>query len=271
MIGQQNNVNLIDTYIENNSLPKFIVFQGAFGSGKKYLIKYISDKIHIPVIYFENNVEGVRQLIATCYSQSQPMIYAIADCDDLSSNAQNSLLKICEEPPKNAYIMLTTNEDCLLRTIKSRAITILMEDYSPTELRKIVSENLYDKEMDKSFDEKLNLCTTPGEWIVIQTQDIDKIKALCDNIVSNINKANIGSALSITKKLKLTEKDKDNKDLIEYNTFINLLYQMYFEKAKSDKKYTKQFEIVLNARRMLRKNLNKSYIIDDMLLKLREA
>lgn len=271
MIGQKHNIELIDTYIQNNTLPKFIVFQGIFGSGKKTMIKYISDKMHIPVLYFENNVDGVRQLITTCYSQSQTMIYAVADCDDLSSNAQNSLLKICEEPPKNVYIMLTTNEDCLLRTIKSRAVTILMEDYSDNELREFIKSNTYERERDDMFNDKLNLCNTPGGWLLIQSTDIKSIKSLCDNIVDNISRANIGSALGITKKLKLSDKDKDNNELIDYNIFINMLFNMYFEKAMKDRNYCKYVDIILQSRRLLRKNLNKQYIFDNMFLQMRSA
>ena len=107
MIGQVNNIRFLDTCIQNNKLPRFLLIRGDKGSGKKELVKYIAQKTNYELVFFGNSVEAVRNLINLCYQQTKPIIYVITDCEKLSTQAENALLKVAEEPPTNAYIVLT--------------------------------------------------------------------------------------------------------------------------------------------------------------------
>ena len=52
-------------------------------------------------------------------------IYIIADADLMTPQAQNALLKTIEEPPEYAVILLlTSNADSLLPTIRSRCVRL---------------------------------------------------------------------------------------------------------------------------------------------------
>jgi DNA polymerase-3 subunit delta' len=198
MIGQVNNIRFLDTCIQNNKLPRFLLIRGDKGSGKKELVKYIAQKTNYELVFFGNSVEAVRNLINLCYQQTKPIIYVITDCEKLSTQAENALLKVAEEPPTNAYIVLTVNDDSLLPTIKSRGTLISMEEYSYKDKKEFAKSVL---DITTGLDEQLELCTTPGEIIDIVNTDYNSISKFCDNIVNNISQANIGSALKITKKI----------------------------------------------------------------------
>ena len=59
---------------------------------------------------------------------SKYKIYIVDEAEKMNQQAQNALLKTIEEPPAYAVIMLlTTNADSFLQTIRSRCITLNMK------------------------------------------------------------------------------------------------------------------------------------------------
>ena len=274
MIGQTNNIQFIDTCISNNKLPRFMLIRGDKGSGKKELVNYISQKTGYSVVFFSASVESVRNLINLCYQQTKPILYVIPDCEKLSIQAENALLKVAEEPPTNAYIILTVNDDSLLPTIKSRGTLIVMEEYTNKQKEEFATTvlNIVD-----DLQDKVELSTTLGDLIDIANTDYTSMSKFCNNIINNIDKANIGSALTITKKLKLKEKDNEEAALYDLHLFIKVLLYKYHQKCLSQTNYNdyihyfKCWDCVFEAKRQLQKNINKQYVLDNMVLKLREV
>lgn len=70
-------------------------------------------------------------------TESTYKIYIIEEADRLTVNAQNALLTVLEEPPKNVIIiLLCESSDKILTTIKSRAQSIPMQRFEFEELKK---------------------------------------------------------------------------------------------------------------------------------------
>lgn len=91
--------NNIEKYIEN------------FAIGKRHKI-YIDD---------EFKVETSREVIAEAYISSEVEKFLILGASKFNIPAQNALLKVLEEPPKNITFLIVTNSKAsLLPTIKSR-------------------------------------------------------------------------------------------------------------------------------------------------------
>ena len=68
-------------------------------------------------------------------TESQYKIYIIEEADKMTQNAQNALLKVLEEPPRAVVILLLCEEsDKILTTVKSRAQSVTMQRFSPTEI-----------------------------------------------------------------------------------------------------------------------------------------
>ena len=83
-------------------------------------------------------------------------IYIIPDADLMTPQAQNALLKTIEEPPEYAVIMLlTSNGDGLLPTIRSRCVRLDLKVVDDSLVKKYLMEHLhipdYQAEIDVSF------------------------------------------------------------------------------------------------------------------------
>ncbi len=106
---------------------------------------------HIDVIYvdYENassiGVEDIREKIQDTVMikpiMSNEKVYIIFDAEKMTVQAQNSLLKILEEPPHFVHFILTTsNIEKLISTIRSRALQIATTDIGDDDLRKLLED-----------------------------------------------------------------------------------------------------------------------------------
>lgn len=104
------------------------------------------------IIYFEKpkdkktiGVDAIRELTddtAIKPFASERKVYIIRDGDLLTEAAQNALLKTLEEPSEYiVFIIITTNENLLLQTVKSRSTLI----HFPPVSEKIVEEYIEEK------------------------------------------------------------------------------------------------------------------------------
>lgn len=150
MIGQKKLLKEIDTLIKNG-FPRFIIITGAKGQGKTELAKYImhkldnyykdelADKGGCYMIEVGTKIDEIREMIQMSYKQTEPIIYVIRDADKMSIGAKNSLLKVIEEPPNNAYFIITLQQiENTLETIKSRCTELKMEDYDFDEIDEMI-------------------------------------------------------------------------------------------------------------------------------------
>ena len=75
-------------------------------------------------------VDDIREMIRICSQfsfEGKCRVIMIVDADNMTPQAQNSLLKILEEPPKDTYFILTTaHPEQLLTTVRSRCRTVRM-------------------------------------------------------------------------------------------------------------------------------------------------
>lgn len=132
--------NEVQAFLDNPSQPLLIV--GKPGSGKKYLSKYLASKIlqvdeqelsqHPYVLTLapvKNSVgiEQVRQVqtfikLKTTGTSNVRRVIIVCDAHKMTPEAQNSFLKILEEPPVDTVIILTaSSRDEMLPTIVSRS------------------------------------------------------------------------------------------------------------------------------------------------------
>ena len=268
MIGQHNLLKQVDIWYKEQSLPKFLIINGPVGGGRKTFLSYISEKFGYTLVYFPNKVEGVRELIEVCYNQTNKIIYAIPDADEMSSQAENSLLKIAEEPPTNAYIAITASSDTLLPTIKSRGVQVNLESYTIEEKESYV-KSVLNLEIDDILKEEIELSDTLYDINIFERCDFSRLKQLCQNVVKKISKANIGSVLGITSNINI--KDKESTDGFDLGLFLKVLSKCLYDQytITRDKKYFNCYRSVLNSKKQLNRSFNKLYILDELLLTLR--
>ena len=88
-------------------------------------------------------VKDFREDMFLSATESEHKVYIIDDAETMTAEAQNSLLKILEEPPTGVTIILLAREcDRILTTIKSRVQYIAMTRFSDDELKKNVLDNI---------------------------------------------------------------------------------------------------------------------------------
>ena len=143
MIGQKNNINTIIQWRCNKSVPRFIIISGEIGSGRLTFAKVIIKMINAKGIIMGNSISEVRETIENAYTITNTTCYIFRNADDMKNEAKNALLKVVEEPPNNAYFIMTVqNIDNMLGTIKSRGTVIKMEPYTRDELLSATNDEI---------------------------------------------------------------------------------------------------------------------------------
>jgi len=88
-------------------------------------------------------VDDIREVIRICsrYAyEGRNRAVVIKNAETMTPAAQNSLLKILEEPPQNTYFILTSaHADQLLTTVRSRCRTVKLTPWEPGYVRKALS------------------------------------------------------------------------------------------------------------------------------------
>ncbi len=170
VIGQASIKEHIKKSLHTGKISHAYIFYGEKGSGKKTLAdlfaralqceaggdepcnqctscKQALNRNQPDIIYVQHekpaiiSVDEIRKQvnndIAIKPYSSERKIYIIDEAEKMNSQAQNALLKTLEEPPSYATIMLlTTNVEALLPTIRSRCVTLTIKPVPDIELQK---------------------------------------------------------------------------------------------------------------------------------------
>lgn len=279
MIGQTELLNRLYER-SNKQLPRFMIFVGDKGSGKKTLIteiqhNYMYKGYPMPIYRApDTKIESIRNLITEAYKTRVPAWFVIADADSMSVNAKNALLKITEEPPNNAYFIMTLEDiNNTLDTIKSRATVYTMDKYSREEL-----ETFFRQRYKATPDyEKLviDLSETPGDIMLLQSTGgeckADEFYAYVEKVFDNIGVTSGANAFKISEKIALKDTDEDKYDL---RMFWKAFQKVALSKA-SELEGTKAIQMIQITSRALQdlkiKSLNKAMLFDIWVLDIRRV
>lgn len=212
MIGQTKLINYIDGL---KTVPHFIVIVGSKGSGKTTLAKYIAEKLNATFSVCGIKVDEIREIIDTAYRVRDKVVYCIKDGDTMRAEAKNAMLKITEEPPENAYFILTVqDESSLLATIKSRAVVLTIEPYSKQDIID------YATATKQSILDYLDIAMTPYELDVLNAYGKEFLEFV-ELVVDNIAEVEPSNAFKSSSKLAL--KSDEGYDLkLFFQTFTKI-------------------------------------------------
>ncbi len=238
IVGQS---KFIERVVGLRSLPQFCIIEGARGSGKATLVKYIAELYKLPLITINSKVDDIRQMLAESKKLRQKTIYFIKDADTMSIGAKNSLLKVTEEPPKNLIIFMSLeSKDNTLATIKSRANILTMDPYSFDELQDYLLTN-YELPGDENLvNEILEVVTTPGEINEIMSIGFEEFLQYVNKVYLNILEVSTGNSFKIPNKLKFKKDD---------GGYSCELFLKVFQKISADDLKSRQFDNTYNMTR----------------------
>lgn len=239
-LEENDNVNSCSSCIkwQNNNHPDFIQIEAEEGKIKIDQIRFLQEQIsEKPII-------------------SRRKVYFIRDCEQMTVEAQNCLLKTLEEPPEYAVIILTTsNESKLLTTVKSRCLKLYLEGISEEEIKKYLKSENYD-----SIDESLINASEGSIGRAIKLQKNKKIYEEVSNLLENIGRKNIGKIFADAEILY-----NQKEEIQEILNYINTC--LYNSKEINKINCIKYVE---ETKKRLNSNSNYDMCIDYLLMKMNE-
>ena len=273
IVGQKSLLKTLDEQIADGRYPRFSIMCGYDGYGKKTIASYITEKLKYNIVFFESKIDDVRRCIEMAYNYPQPIFYVIKDAQEMSVSAKNSMLKLVEEPPENAYvILLCSSKEFLLETILSRGVLYQLSDYTEQELTEFIQLN-FPSYTNAQIRTVLDVCRSPGEIISCSSVNLEELVSDCVNIVENLPRASLGNILKITKTVR-TKDSEDNQDGYPFVPFLNSLQNQLYKKIYDDKttlelknRYLSFMNLICSVRRgSFNKSMNKAMLFDSILV-----
>lgn len=256
------NQDKILDYINSKSLdtlPKTILLEGKSGSGRHTIAKYIADKFNLIISDISESI--TLDTINEAYLKVEPYLYII-DCNKLSNKNENTILKFLEEPLKNSFIILITeNKYSLMNTILNRCYVITLKPYSRECLESFITNTEYKNQI-------LGICETPGDIITLQNYDINALFNFCIKIFDKINVASYPNTLSISDKIAF----KAEKDKYDVNIFWRILLKVSYVRVLNNlPNAIKEYEITNKFfNRLNIRNIDKKYLLEQYLINLKQ-
>ena len=289
IVGNNNIKQMLQKTVELQNVSHSYLFIGIDGIGKKLIAKEFAKMImcleenkycnkcksciefdsnnNPDFIYIEpdgNNIkiEQIRQMQSKVIEKpiiSNKKVYIINDAQNMTVEAQNCLLKTLEEPPEYiTIILIASNENNLLSTIKSRCTIIHFDKIENKELKEYATNVIGISNVNENI---INIFQgSIGK--AIRLKDKLDIYENIENIIKNMDNKNI---IDILNGSEILYKSKDEiEEILEYINVILL------NQSKQNIKYVKCIDIVENTKKRLKSNSNYDMCIDNMLFNIWE-
>lgn len=251
---------------ELKQVPPTMIFLAPKGAGKSALIEKFAKDKDLRVEPVGNKIDDIRELIENSVALAKPTLFHIKDGDGLTIGAMNALLKVAEEPPNNCYIALEIrNYDNVLPTIKSRAITITLDNYKYSELMEFAK--MQGITNTDTLKEICYVAETPGQLIQLNNIGFEDCMEYANKVVTNILKVSTGNAFNIPNKITFQEAE----DKIDVEVFLKIFLRLSKRHLKDNVPVISKFILyttqALNA--LQQKGVIKSLIFDLWILNIR--
>ncbi len=260
---------------EINKTSHSYLFIGTEGIGKKLIaeefakmllaVKDTENSPDFSIIEPDGNsikIEQIREFQKKVSEKpiiSNKKVYIINDSDKMTVEAQNCLLKTLEEPPEFVTIILIgSNENSFLSTIKSRCMILHFEKISDEQIQKYLQDN-----HQTEINSKIMLEACQGS--IGKALEIKDKQELYQNTEQVVNSLERKDKIDILNMSDFIYKSKDDK--LEILNYMNVLF---INLAKINSKYADCIAIVEETKRRLQSNANYDMCIDNLLLSLWE-
>lgn len=287
IIGNNENKKILENMVKKQNIPHSYIFSGISGIGKLLFAKEFAKAILcrdetikpcnscISCTSFENSnnpdciiideqsesikTEQIKELTKSVLEkpiESYKKIYIINNSENMTKEAQNSLLKTLEEPPEYIVILLiTSNENMLLNTIKSRCMKLMFQPLSNNEIIE------YFKRNNEQIDEGMLDIFEGSIEKALEVKDKKEIYEKISNEFKNIEEKSEIQILSL--KEELIQYKEEIYSLLDY---INTIF--YKEMLKNKEKvlsYQECIKSVEETKARLKRNANFDMTIDFLL------
>ena len=290
--GHENIKNILSNNINTKNILHSYLFIGEDGIGKKMLAKEFAKAILCTsennrpcnickscVEFNTNNnanfnlineegsaikIEQIRNVqikIAEKPINSNYKVYLINDAELMTQEAQNCLLKTLEEPPEYIVIILiTSNENKVLNTIKSRCMKLYFNNLDKNSVKKVLTEKFEMEDINDSFLDAVGGSIKKALLIKEKSSEYEQITKLFD-IIDKENLVNFINSASI-----IYENKDDIYNILDY---INILLDIKIRSNSNNSfKFANCIFTVEEVKKRLRANSNYDMSIDYLLMNM---
>lgn len=150
IIGNESTVEALVSCLDRpTGVPHTFLFQGPSGCGKTTLARIVANKLGgSPEDVKEYNIskmrgiDTAREIIDNCrYAplRGKMKIFVLNEVHKATNEFQNAMLEILEEPPKHVYfILVTTDPEKLLKTVRTRCVTFQVSSLQRVKIMKLL-------------------------------------------------------------------------------------------------------------------------------------
>lgn len=225
--------------------------------------------LRIPKNSLSVSIEEIREIqkfvkLKTLGSKSIRRVICIYKSETMSTEAQNALLKILEEPPLDTILIVCTKKiDALLPTVRSRAQIIALK--SPTRAQYIQMYPDHDSaEVEKAFLMSDGIPETLESILQDSTESTS---------IADMNQAKQILAASTYDKLLQVEVLSKNKSSAQVlKALENICYaamnQAASRNAASTKQWAQRLKLILAAERDLTYNVSSKVVLTDLFMQI---
>ena len=288
ILGNETNKKKLEKSIEQNRISHSYIFSGIDGIGKKLIAGELAKKVlclepdkkvckcKSCIEYDSNNnpdffmiipedgkikIEKIREIqrkIAEKPIVSNKKVYIIDDAQVMTTEAQNCLLKTLEEPPEYAVlILITSNENNLLSTIKSRCTRIYFDPINEENIKKYIKDNL-----NIEISEKIIKLSQGSIGRIIKLSEKQEVYEKLEKIFYDMKNKDLVDIIQISDEIYKSKEEINY--VLEYMNFLAL------ELSKQDLRYLKSIKIIEETKKRLTANSNFDMCIDYMLFNIWE-
>lgn len=289
IIGNNEIKNILIKSIKQNNTSHSYLFIGTQGIGKKLIAiefakmllcngneKYCNNcksciefntKNHPDFLCIEPDgnsikIDQIRMLQKEIQEKpiiSNKKVYIINDADYMTVEAQNCLLKTLEEPPEFATIILIgSNENSFLTTIKSRCLILHFRNIENNQIKKFLEEKYQIKDVNNNILDTFQ--GSIGKAIALKDKQEEY-----ENIQEMINNLENKDLIDIIKLAEPLYKSKE--EIFEILDYINIIL---LKKAKEKSRYAKCIDYVEDTKIRIKQNANYDMCIDNMVFNIWE-
>ena len=288
IIGHEKVKTKLEKVIKSNSVSHAYLFSGKDGIGKKTLAIEFAKSVMCnestnfyycgnceSCLTFESGndfkiisptknvikVDEIRDFCGELFlkpTKTSHKVFIIDDAECMNEQAQNALLKVLEEPPLYATIILiTSNKEKLLNTIKSRVVDVQFDFLSNEEIKKILdSRNIeYAEDAIKYANGSL-------------IKALDFVNDELFDIAKEVEKLlETKDFLAVNRKFEEIKADKKLKPNIAM--ILEKVMQIFFMKFRNEKNYDyTNIEKLEETIQKIKRNANVDLALDSLMVEL---
>lgn len=278
----------LEGWLSAGKVSHAYIFSGKRGVGKtttaKEFAQLLTNGSAADIIHITNEhygvesksdivaVDTIRAAAADMYMKpyfADKRVFIISSAEKMNVQAQNALLKIFEEPPAYCVIILVTqNDNMLLQTIRSRAITVRFGGLDDSLVRDYVLKQ------GVNAPEVVIKLASGSIGMALELGENEELHDVLDTFVGMFKNIYTGTASCAYSLIDYLQREKKNYEVLFDIMLIMLKDSLPGNKSElsiqglNNKKVVRIIEIIENTRNSFAYNADYNMAISEMMLNI---